>query len=832
MEVNRRIEYFCVGALAAAVLLLEGALTRFLAVAQFYHFAFLVVSLALLGFGASGALLSMFPQWYSKNSEPAAQENLGRLLATSGVGFAVGVGLIFLVVNHLPFDSYSITWDRRQVFYFILYYLVLTIPFVFAGMGIGGVLSNRTNVSNVVYAINLLGSAIGILLALLIIQFSGVPGALLASALIGLSAGIVRYKNQRRIIRYLFLGILGLGCVALGFLTWVNLAGSGDILITVSPYKGLAYARKIPGSENLFGKWNAISRLDVIAQASTRVMPGLSYVYTETPPMQSGMALDADNLQPITQVHPDEFEAAEYLPESFGFQIKPMAKVLVIDPGAGLGVLQALAGSARKITAVVNNPLILEAISNTAPNTDPYNHQNVKSVIESSRVFLESNVERYDIIFVPLIDPYRPVANGAYSLAETYTLTVEAFTDMLFNLSEDGVFVVTRWLQTPPSEEIRTVATVLDALARLNLESLEEKFVAYRSIQTMTILVKPSGWIEPELSALRDFVDSRHFDLIWAPDIRLDELNRYNRLPEPVYYREISDLLKMSDREKYYTDHSFAIQPATDDHPFFFHFFKWTQTPQIMATLGRVWQPFGGSGYFVLLALLILVSGFSLIFIILPVAIKNRKPIDDLFSRGSEDDKSTSASRWRVLLYFGSIGLAFLFIEIPLIQKGILFFGHPIYAFTVVVITILLFSSIGSAISYKDWLPKRWIFIVLVVLAIITPVLIILLQQVVLGMPVGFRILLFVMSLAPLGILMGLPFPLGLNWLVRIGSEQAPWAWAVNGCASVIAAVLAAILSLSYGFTLVFLLGACFYGIAGIIAMNFLGKPKPVSGLL
>ena len=220
-----------------------------------------------------------------------------------------------------------------------------------------------------------------------------------------------------------------------------------------------------------------------------------------------------------------------------------MARVLVIDPGAGLGILQALAGGASQVTGVVNNPLILEAVADTASETDPYKHQYVKSVIESSRVFLGSKGERYDIIFVPLIDPYRPVASGAYSLAETYTLTVEAFTDVLLRLSEDGVFVITRWLQTPPSEEIRAMATVLEALAKLNIKSPGEKIVAYRSIQTMTILVKPSGWIESELSALREFADSRRFDLIWAPDIKPEELNRYNRMAEPVYYQDISDLL-------------------------------------------------------------------------------------------------------------------------------------------------------------------------------------------------------------------------------------------------------------------------------------------------
>jgi hypothetical protein len=617
----------------------------------------------------------------------------------------------------------------------------------------------------------------------------------------------------------------------LGLLTWINLGGNANTLITISPYKGLAYAERIPGSKNLYGKWNAISRLDVIARASTRVMPGLSYAYADLPPEQIGMAFDADALQPITQVYPDEFEAAEFLPESFAFQLKPKARVLVLEPGAGLGILQALAGGASQITAVVSNPMILEAISVTSPETDPYNHQPVQSVIETGRVFLGSSGEKFDLIFLPLTKPYRPVASGAYSLAETFNLTVEAFADMLYRLSGDGVLVVTRWLQTPPSEEIRAITTILEALGSLNIENPGERIVAYRSIQTMTILVKPSGWSASELISLRSFADSRRFDLVWAPDINPDEINQYNRLPEPVYYQVISDLLNVPERSEYYSNYSFDIQPATDDHPFFFHFFKWAQTPQILATLGHVWQPFGGSGYFVLLALFGLVSGLSLIFIVFPVLINKRRHLDVYATPLENDNKSTTAMRWRVFVYFGSIGLAFLFIEIPLIQKGILFFGHPIYAFTVVVMTILLFSSVGSAISHADWFPRRWAFVILVGLAILTPIIIILLEQFVLSMPFVFRIILFVISLAPLGLLMGIPFPIGLSWLEGTGAKLVPWAWAVNGCASVVAAVLAAILALSYGFTLVFILGACFYGIAAIIAMNFLGNQSFVSAL-
>ena len=176
MKLNGTRIYLSVAALAAAALMLESTLTRLLAVAQFYHFAFLVVSLALLGFGASGSILSLFPNWISSDNN-----SLRRILAISGVGFAVSVGAAYAVVNYLPFDSYSIVWDRRQVIYFGFYYLALTIPFLFAGLGIGAALSIVPGKSNLTYAVNLLGSAIGIGLALIIMQLAGVSGALLAS---------------------------------------------------------------------------------------------------------------------------------------------------------------------------------------------------------------------------------------------------------------------------------------------------------------------------------------------------------------------------------------------------------------------------------------------------------------------------------------------------------------------------------------------------------------------------------------------------------------------------------------------------------------------------
>lgn len=793
--------------------MLESTLTRFLAVSQFYHFAFLVVSLALLGFGASGSLLSVFPNWFISNDSQKV-DKLGRLFVISGIGFALSVGIAYLIINLLPFDSYSIVWDRRQVLYLSLYYLALAVPFMFAGIGIGASLSSETGKSNLIYAVNLLGSAVGIVLSLAVMQVTGVPGAMLVSALTALVA-VAGYQPWRPKRVYAGLAAVLLpGVLILSYLIWLNTGFKAPIGVNVSPYKGLAYAMRIPGSERMFGSWNAFSRLDVLSGASTRVMPGLSYTFPENPPQQNGLAVDAENLQPITLIDPLQFESGGYLPEAAAFEIKPQATVLVIEPGGGLGVLQALSGGAQQVMAIVSNPLVLKAVSRTSPNFDIYSEERVKVETSSSRVFLKSTNESFDLIFTPLTTPYRPIASGAYSLSETYDLTFDAVREMLFRLSEDGILIITRWLQTPPSETLRSLATILLALEESDFDDPGEKIIAYRGVQTMTILTKPGGWEAAELIKLHQVLEDLRFDLVWSPGISPEMVNRYNKLPEPVYYQAARELVSRQDRAAFIKNYSFDIQPVTDDKPFFFHFFKWEQTPQIMANLGRVWQPFGGSGFFVLIALLILVTGFSLLLIILPLVVRSNTKST---FRETERDQNERASYWRVFSYFSCIGLAFLFIEIPLIQMGILLVEHPVYAFAIVVVTLLTFSSIGSLVSRHSYIPRKVSMVVVFALALLTPILVKLIQDYFLGWSIMPRALIFGLSLVPLGISMGLPFPFGLEWLESSRRSLIPWAWAVNGFASVVASVLAALLVLSYGFSFVLILGAAFYGIAALV---------------
>lgn len=829
---DRRQATWSVAALAAATLLLETTITRLLAVAQSYHFAFLVVSLALLGFGASGTLLSLAPR--------LGQIALRQLLAGAGIGFAAATGLAYAVVNLLPFDSYSIAWERRQILLFVLYYFALALPFLFGGLGIAAGLARNRGRSHLVYAANLAGSAVGVLLAPAALALAGVPGAVLASALLALIpaltwnapdarsrgaatvpadenvANIAAFRSgSSRIPRATHDALLlfsAAGLVGLFILGALNLAGHGVVGLTISPYKGLAHARRYPGATVLFGRWNAISRVDVVGGAGTRLLPGLSYTYSGPGPEQHGLSVDADSVQPIPLTEATDFAAAAFLPEAAAFALRPGGDVLVLEPAGGLGVVQALAGGAGQVAAVVGNPLLRRAVAAIDP-ADPYGAPGVCTVSLPARAYLRgADAGDFDVVFLPLTDAYRPVASGAYSLAETYTLTAEAFEAMLARLAPRGILVATRWLQTPPSEDLRLMATVIEALEQRGVDP-GAALVAYRGIQTLTVLAQPDGWRPDELAVVRAFAASRRYDLVWAPDIRSDEVNRFNRMPAAAHYQAVRDLLAAADRAVAYAAQPFAVAPATDDRPFFFHFFRWVQTPQVLATLGRTWQPFGGSGYLILFALLGLVLVLGGLLIVLPLVLRRK----DLAFGPSSARRGAARARLRILGYFSLLGVAFLFVEIPLIQRWTLPFGSPTYAFTTVVLTLLAGSSLGSTWARARWLPGRAAVIGLALMALLGALAAPRLTAAVLGWPAGLRFVTLAVSLTPMAVLMGLPFPLGLARLEAAVPELVPWAWAVNGCASVVASVLAAILAISYGFTVVLSLGAAAYALAALL---------------
>lgn len=807
--------YFTIALVSAATILLELALLRLFAVQQFYHFAFMAISLALLGAGASGSILSLRGRRFSP-----AGNSLAFALTTLGA---------YLIINYLPFDSFSIAWDSRQLFYLAIYFLAAAVPFLFAGLVIGGELmgaGRNGGGSHRVYGANLIGSAAGSLISLLILEaFSGVGAVIVAiimGAISGLSFTLLDIHRRERTVRDLVTIGVASGLILVGALALIR--PPAFFAQQLSPYKTLAVLSQALDSRHVLTTWDATARVDVVEGSTIHVMPGLSLLSPYGPPPQAGLMLDGDNLMPITGLPPDSQQAqvlANYLPNGVIHRLRPQAHTLVIEAGTGMDVLFALAGGAGQVTAVEENGLVNEIVAKQygAFTGGLYQDPRVSVTTQSGRVFVRQGSrasweERYDVAVVALTDPHRPVTSGAYSLTEDYVYTVEAFGDYLNTLEDDGLLMVTRWLQTPPSESGRTFGAIAAALEKRGLDPAEH-LMAFRTLRTMTILAGRQPFSEQEIKTVGDFLEKANFDFVYYPGIRADELNRFNVLNEPVYHDLFSQILANPDET--YATYRFDIRPPTDDRPFFFHYFKWRQTPEILATLGLTWQPFGGSGYFVLVALLILVSLAAAFLIVGPLLLRRRE-------RRLREQVGIPLWRWRVFAYFACLGLAFLFVEVPLAQRFILLLDQPVTALAVVLFAILLFSGLGS-LTLKRWrLPMGLALLILLIM--LYPFLLRPVTDVALGQPEWVRILLTILIIAPLGYLMGLPFAGGLQVVESNEPGLVPWAWAINGSFSVISSVLAVMVALSWGFSTVLWLGAAAY-IGALLSFGVLWRNWP-----
>ena len=204
--------------------------------------------------------------------------------------------------------------------------------------------------------------------------------------------------------------------------------------------------------------------------------------------------------------------------------------------------------------------------------------------------------ERFDVIDLALTDPYRPVTSGAYSLAEDYGTTVEAFESYFNRLDHDGIFTAIRWVQTPPSEEIRLLGVAAEALRRIGADP-RTSVVMLRSYSNALLLVQPDGWSTEDLEAVRGYTEALRFDIVAMPGPVSYDPNRYNVVPSESYAALAAQLLTPTRPEELYAGHEFDITPPTDDHPFFGHYFRWNQTADVLDTLGRRWAPFGGAGF-------------------------------------------------------------------------------------------------------------------------------------------------------------------------------------------------------------------------------------------
>jgi hypothetical protein len=320
------------------------------------------------------------------------------------------------------------------------------------------------------------------------------------------------------------------------------------------------------------------------------------------------------------------------------------------------------------------------------------------------------------------------------------------------------------------------------------------------------LLVKNEAFSNSAINNLKSFCRERWFDLVYYPGITANEANRYNQLPEPWFFEGAGYLLG-SAPAAFMDDYKFNIRPATDNRPYFSHFLKWRTLPELLALSERGGMPLLEWGYLVLIATLASALMASFLLVLLPLWL----------TRGSEPRETGQG--WRLMVYFAAIGIAFMFIEIAFIQKFILFLHHPLYAVSVVLCAFLVFAGLGSLFSAR-WRKHITISRVSAAIGALSVLYVLLLPGLFDGLvqlPGVFKIPLSVLLIAPLAFLMGAPFPLGLDVVSKSMPAWIPWAWGINGCASVVSAILATLLAIHLGFVFVVMAAVLLYVLAAVV---------------
>lgn len=770
-----------------ASLAYEIALTRLFSISLWYHFAFMIVSIAMLGYGASGTVLSLYPRL-------RRLENIGVYALLLGIAFS----LSYLLSNLVPFDPVKLSWDRAQLLFIGLYYLALSVPFFFTGLIIASAFSSMSERAGLLYGADLLGAGTGSMGVLLLLTAMAPEKTVFIISSIALLASILMSGGKLR--------VLSLFLIFVALLVFV--AEPPFTRLRLSPYKGLEAALRFPGAERIGTYFSVFSRVDVFRSPAARFAPGLSLKYLEPLPEQTGLAVDGGEINAVTAAgDAPSLRFLEYLPSALPYEIGRKDDVMILDPRGGLHVLMAEHYGAKEIYKTESNPLLLRVVRDQFGvfSGGIYEKQTWPVL---GRSWLRTGRKSFDLIDISLTDAS---PSASFGISEDYRFTVEAFAEYLDHLKPGGFISLNLYIFPPPRIELRLLNTVVSTLKELGTGDAGEHVLALRSWGSICILVKKTPVTPSEVEALRKFAESRRFDLIHYPGIREDESNRFVKMASNEYFSAFRSILSSDTRERFTDDYLFDIRPTRDNSPFFHHYLKLRNIREIYSMMGEKWQFFVEEGY-ILPVVFVQVLLLSLLLILLP-AISGAATS----TQGKEQNISSPGRGFVLLPYFAFLGIGYMLVEIVLIQKVILPLENPPYAVATVLASMLVSSGLGSIASQNSRTLQSPPAALLTAFIVLTYSLLLpLISTAIAPWSMSLKIPTVFLILLPPGFLMGIPFPAGLRILGEREAGLIPWAWAINGCLSVLAPVLTVMLAMVLGFKIVFWLGALAYAAAEV----------------
>ena len=780
-----------------AALLLELALTRLFSVVLFYHFAFLAISIALLGLGAGGVFAHLRKNQLARFS---TRPLVARLCAIN----ALIVPVVLVIVLRIPV---SLDISKANFLRLTAIYLASALPFFVTGLQFSVVFARQATHVSPLYAADLAGGALACLAIVPLLNWLGGPNTVFFTGVCMAVAGMVWAVDQkaRRSAagRALFLLVL----IA------VNYSGKlFDIVYAKGGFRDSAWVE--------FSRWNAISRVEVDRQGNSKAI-----------------VIDADASTYLMNVDPKHWQGGwernlMSAPPALANVLRPHGDYAIIGPGGGVDVLRAVASGSPSVTGIEINPIIADTLmrGRYADYTyHLYERPEVHIHVNDGRSFVRNAEQKFDVVQMTLVDTWASTAAGAFALSENNLYTVEAFREYFDHLKPDGMIAVTRWEFQQPREALRVVSVATQALHELGIANPAGNFIVVseghlnRDGIPVVVLAKRSPFTPEEQAQVRAHLASNpNLFFLYLPSNQDAATTSAPEGQLAASADSFAQLIQLNDPQRFATLYPYDVSPVTDNAPFFFFNLK----------LGQILRP--GSlrqGMDWKINLGVAVLGMVLLISILAVLAFLIVPL----TLGSQERQPRPAR----LLYFIAVGLGYILVEIAFIQRFVLFLGHPVYALTVVVFLLLLSSGAGSMVC-RWWLAETnriWLPLILIAAALLLYVAVLpgLLNRLV-GWPFAAKLVVSAGLLIPLGFAMGMPFPTGLRALAdrRDSAFPAPlesdgslveWAWAMNAASSVLGSVVAIVIAIAFGLNVTLACGAAAY----LLALSLVATLRPVS---
>jgi spermidine synthase len=785
-----------VALMSFSALLLELGLTRLFSVVLFYHFAFLAISIALLGLGAGAVFAHLRREWLAQ----WPVERLGAAFCAANACF------IFAVLEVVIHTAVSLTLSWPNFWGLTALYLAAAVPFFVTGLLFSVVFARNPERITQLYGADLLGGSLACLALVPLLNFIGGPNTILFAAFVVALAGVA-WSTRRK-------GLLP-AAVAVVLLLAIGINFRGKVA-------DIVYAKGLKRETPLYARWNALSRVEVDQQGLGRAI-----------------VIDADAQTSLMNTDPHHWRD-DYrrnlmsAPASLANVLRPRGDFAIIGPGGGVDVLRAVANGSTNVTGIEINPIIANKIMRDRYADYTFHLYQIPEVhihVSDGRSFVRNSHDLYDVVQMTLVDTWASTAAGAFALSENNLYTVEAFREYFEHLKPDGMIAITRWEFAKPREALRVVSQAMEAMREMGVADTTQNFIVVadgelaKDGEAVVVLAKKTPFTLEEQRAILDHIQGANGS---DPNLNLHVLYLPVTADQPgMAHPVFAQLIRSQDARAFSAGYSYNVAPVTDNAPFFFFTLKPEQVIRGSDQGGIDWKVNLGIA---ILGIVLVVSIIAvLIFLVLPLAL-------------SADTRSGHSLR---VFYFIAIGLGYIMVEIALIQRFVLFLGYPTYALTVVVFLMLLSSGAGSLVS-RRWFaePTRvvaalgFIFAGLAIYVFALPHVL----DALIGLPFAAKLLVSAALIVPLGFAMGMPFPSGLRALTLEQTQRrdlpgAPnsreenlarngaveWAWAMNAASSVLGSVLAIVIAIQFGLNVTLACGAVAY-LAAILLLPVFQK--------